>query len=58
MSSAVHAGSSPKRCGASTGGADVGYAQLDVTASRLEFSQVATSGPHAGTVRDRFTITA
>ncbi len=42
----------------STGGADVGYAQLDVTASRLEFSQVATSGPHAGTVRDRFTITA
>ena len=40
----------------SEGGIDIGFAQLDVTTSRLEFREVSTSGPHAGTTIDAFTI--
>lgn len=42
----------------SPGGIDLGFGQLDVTQDRIAFTALSTSGPHAGSSIDGFTLTA
>ena len=42
----------------SPGGIDIGFAQVDVTPTRLDFREISTEGPRVGTVVDAFTIEA